>query len=118
MDESYNYKGCSIKINNLTNSLTDKQCIEFCFKYLSAYLAEDGSYTPIEIREGKDIVIDLREEGALVKIYLNNDLHIEINLFGFHNIQMCCECNTYAHAGFFASLHEHKVDIFNMINIQ
>jgi hypothetical protein len=123
MDKIYNYKGCSIKLNNLTNFLTDNQCIRFCFKYLSAYLAESISYysgytyTPIEIMEGRDIVVDIRDEGPLLRIYLNNVLHIEINLFGFHNAQMCCECNHDNHAAFFAYLHMYKVDGFNVINI-
>ena len=123
MDKIYNYKGCSIEINNLTTIFTYNQCIRFCFQYLSAYLSEAMSYydgdtfTAIEVLEGRDIIVSVVDEGTVVKIYLNDKPHIEINLFGFHTIQMCCECRHEAHAAFFAYFHMYKVDGFNVINI-
>jgi hypothetical protein len=110
--KNFKFKDCDVTITNNTKYVSDRHCKIFVTKYLSYYLAKEyfGNhlFIPYEIKNKTPLNIDVIENDDKIQMYINNHLHIELNINDYHNMQLCCEQNGRIHGLFFSETREMK----------
>lgn len=119
--EKFNFRGCDITILNGSNIVTDAQCVRFLSKYVSHYLSDeviDGkTYIPYDVENRTPLLIQVFDDNITIKVFVNKDLHIEMQAYQFHNAQCECEMQNSIHMAFFENLHKWKLDGKDIMSI-